>query len=297
MLSSAKPRAWHRMHIAFVAKPYDITTTFSRIMQVFDWRVNYLFEHFIYLLPSYAFTALGIYPTGSTLVLTPVLALTPPLTLNIGLLNNKDTTVNSVDNNVARLKGVSRPGTSVPESVTAAGLDIIRRVDVKVSNLLDLGAVGELGDAGDVEDTETGLVVGLVVKTVVDVLVVVDGAGRGLVVAGDDGLLEVLDVPDVGHGEAVLGGRVNGSAVGVDLALVKLIVHDDVGLPHGIEDPTLMGVRSTDVRSARDDGTSVTEANLVGDVVDGQGVLVVAVADVTAVVFGVRAAVFDALGI
>ena len=234
---------------------------------------------------------------GCTLVLTPVLALTPLHTLNISLLNNKDTTVNSVDNNVTRLKGVGRPGTSVPESVTTAGLDIIRRVDVKVGNLLDLGAVGELGNAGDVEDAETGLVVGLVVKTVVYVLVVVDGAGGGLVVAGDDGLLEVLDVPDVGHGEAVFGRRVNGSTVGVDLALVKLIVHDDVGLPHGIKDPTLVGVRSTDVRSARDDGTSVTEANFVGDIVDGQGVLVVTVANVTAVVLLVRSTVDNALSV
>jgi len=297
MLSRAKPRVWHRMHVVFVAKPYEITTTFSQIMHVFGWRLHNLFKHFIYLLPSNAFTAHGIYPTRCSLVLTPVLALTPPLTLNIRLLNNKDTTVNSVDNNVARLKGVSRPGASVPESVTAAGLDIIRRVDVKVSNLFDLGAVGELGDAGDVEDAEAGLVVGLVVKTVVDVLVVVDGAGRGLVVAGDDGRLEVLDVPDVGHGEAVLGGRVNGSAVGVDLALVELIVHDDVGLPHGIENPALMGVGSTDVRSARDDCTSVTEANLVGDVVDGQGVLVVAVANVTAVVLLVRSTVDNALSV
>jgi hypothetical protein len=160
-----------------------------------------LFELFVLLLlPLYAFTAHGIY--HQALVLVPVLALAPLLALDIGLLDNKDTTVNGVDNNVSALKGVGRPGTSVPESVTTAGLDIIRRVDIEISNLLDLGTVGELGDAGDVEDTETSLVVGLVVKTVVDVLVVVNGAGSGLVVASDDGLLEVLDIPDVGHSES-----------------------------------------------------------------------------------------------
>lgn len=231
------------------------------------------------------------------LVLVPVLAATPPLALDIGLLDNKDTTVNGVDDNVTRFKGVGRPGTSVPESVTAAGLDIIRRVDIEVGNLLDLGAVRELGDAGDVKDTETSLVVGLVVKTVVDVLVVVDRAGGSLVVAGDDGLLKVLDVPNVGHGETILGGTVDSSAVGVDLALVKLIVHDDVSLPVGVENPTLMGVGSSDVGCARDDGTGVTETLLVGDVVDGQCVLVVTVADVTAVVLLVRSTVDNALSV
>ena len=235
--------------------------------------------------------------THFALVLVPVLSTTPLPALDISLLDNKDTTVNGVDDNESRLEGVGRPGTSVPESVTTAGLDIVRRVNVKVGNLLDLGTVGELGDAGNVEDTETGLVVGLVVKTVVDVLVVVDGTGGGLVVAGDNGLLEALDVPDVRHGEAVLGGTVNSSAVGVDLALVKLIVHDDVGLPEGIENPALMGVGGSDVGCARDDGTSVTETLLVGDVVDGQSVLVVAVADVTAVVLLVRSSVDNALSV
>jgi hypothetical protein len=81
------------------------------------------------------------------------------------------------------------------------------------------------------------------------------------------------------------------------LALVKLIVHDDVGLPEGIENPTLMGVGGSDVGCARDDGTSVTETLLVGDIVDGQSVLVVAVADVTAVVLLVRSSVDYALSV
>ncbi len=231
------------------------------------------------------------------LVLVPVLTAAPPLALDICLLDNKDTTVNGVDNNVSRLKGVGRPGTGVPESVTTTGLDIIRRVDIKVGNLLDLGAVGEAGDAGDIEDAETGLVVGLVVKTVVNVLVVVDGTSGGLVVAGNDRLLKVLDIPNISHGETILCRAVNSGAVGVDLALVKLIIHDDVGLPHGVKNPTLMSVRSSDVGSAGDDGTSITEADLVGDVVDGQGVLIVAVANVAAVVLLVRSTVDNALSV
>jgi hypothetical protein len=234
---------------------------------------------------------------GQALVLAPVLALAPLRTLNISLLNNKDTAVNSVDNNKARLKSVRRPCTSIPERITTAGFDIIRRVNVKVGDLLDLGAIGKLRNGGDVEETETGLVVGLVGQTVVDVLVVVNGAGCGLVVTGHGGLFEVLDVPDVGHRKPVLSGRVDSGAVRVDLALVELIVHDEMGLPHGIQNPTLMSVRGSDIGSARDDRTSVTETLLVGDIVDGQGILVVTVTDITAVVLLVGATVHDALSV
>jgi hypothetical protein len=58
-----------------------------------------------------------------------------------------------------------------------------------------------------------------------------------------------------------------------------------------------MSVRSSDVGSAGDDGTSITEADLVGDVVDGQGVLIVAVANVAAVVLLVRSTVDNALSV
>jgi hypothetical protein len=106
-------------------------------------------------------------------MLTPVLALTSLRTFNVSLLDNKDTTVNTVDDNEARLKGVRRPSSSVPQRITT-WLNIIRREKVKVRNLLDLAAVGITGNGGHVEDTETGLVVGLVVKTVVHVLIVVN---------------------------------------------------------------------------------------------------------------------------
>ena len=129
-----------------------------------------------------------------------------------------------------------------------------------------------------------------------DKLVVVDGAGGGLVVTGVLGLLKVGDVPDVGDRETVLGRRVGGGAGGVDLTLVKLIVHDKVSLPHGVENPALVSVRGTDVGSARDDLSGVGTV-LVGHVVDGESILVVAVADVTAKVLLVRSAVHNALSI
>jgi hypothetical protein len=58
-----------------------------------------------------------------------------------------------------------------------------------------------------------------------------------------------------------------------------------------------MCVRSPDIGSPRDDCTSVTETLLVGDIVNGQGILVVTVTDVTAVVLLVWATVDDALSI
>lgn len=67
-------------------------------------------------------------------------------------------------------------------------------------------------------------------------------------------------------------------------------------LPVRVEDPSLMRVRGALVRSAGDDGGGV-RALLVGDVVDGQRILVVAVADVAAVVLLIRTAVDDALRI
>lgn len=228
----------------------------------------------------------------SSLVLAPVLALAPA---ELGL-DNEGTTVDGVDNSVARVESEVAPGARVPDSRATTGKLIVLREDIKVGDLLDLAAVGVLGDGADVKDAETGLVVGLVGETLVDELVVVDGAGGGLIVTGVLGLLEVGDVPDVCDRETVLGGRVGGSAGGVDFTLVKLIVHDKVGLPHGVEDPALVGVGCADVRSARDDLSGVG-AVLVGHIVDGEGVLVVAVADVTAKVLLVGSAVHNALGV
>lgn len=228
----------------------------------------------------------------SSLVPAPVLALAPA---ELGL-DDEGTTIDRVNHSVARTKGEVAPGTRVPDSRATTGKLIILREDVEVSDLLDLAAIGELGNGADVKDTETGLVVGLVGKTLVDELVVVDGAGGGLVVTGVLGLLKVGDIPDVGDREAVLGGRVGGGAGGVDLTLVELIVHDKVSLPHGVKNPALVSVGSADVGSARDDLSGLGTV-LVGDIVDGEGVLVVAVADVTAKVLLVRSAVHNALSI
>lgn len=226
------------------------------------------------------------------LVLAPVLALAPAELR----LDNKRTTVNGVDDSVTRVKSEVTPGTRVPDSRTLARKLIVLRVDIEVRDLLDLAAVRVLGNGADVEDSETSLVVGLVGEALVDELVVVDGAGGRLVVAGVLGLLEAGDVPDVGNGEAILCGRVGCGAGRVDLALVEFVIHHEVSLPHGVENPALVSVGCTDVGSAGDDLRSVRTV-LVGDVVDGEGILVVAVADVPAEVLLIWATVDDALGI
>lgn len=97
-------------------------------------------------------------------------------------------------------------------------------------------------------------------------------------------------------GMHTFGRRVGGGTVWIDLALVKLVIHDDVRLPHRVGHPSLVSVRGSNVGGARDDLAGVG-AILVGNVVYGQGVLVVTIADVTAEVLLVGAAVDDALGI
>jgi hypothetical protein len=78
--------------------------------------------------------------------------------------------------------------------------------------------------------------------------------------------------------------------------LIVLVVHEKVLLPLRVDGPSLVCVRGSRVSRAGNDGRRLAGfTNLVGGIVDGQSVLVVAVADVTAVVFLVRAAVFDTL--
>lgn len=65
-------------------------------------------------------------------------------------------------------------------------------------------------------------------------------------------------------------------------------------LPERVEDPTLVGVRGALVWSAGDDGGGVRSV-LVGHVVDCEGILVVAVADVPSEVLRIGSSVDNAL--
>lgn len=149
---------------------------------------------------------------------------------------------------------------------------------------MNAAAVGLLGDGGDIEDAETGTVVGLVAVVAEDVpekggkkrlasarrpldgveeqlddlLVVVDGLARGLVVAGLLGVLEVTNVPDEGCGMAV-GSRA------ATVVLVVLVVEDEVLLVLSVEHPALVSVGGTLVAGNREE----LGVLLVGNVVDG----------------------------
>lgn len=98
-------------------------------------------------------------------------------------------------------------------------------------------------------------------------------------------VLQVANVPDISNRVPVLGW-----ADGV--SLVVLVVQQEVFLVQGVEHPALVGVGCTVVRSAGDDGG----VSFVGDVVDGETVFVVAVADVMTKVALVGTAVFGCIG-
>src|SRR5690606_38219909 len=104
--------------------------------------------------------------------------------------------------------------------------------------------------------------------------------------AGLLGVLEVRHVPEVSDGAAV------GSETGT-VDFVELVVENDEALVFLVEEPALVGVRCALVGSARDDGGVAA----VGHVVDGEGLLVVTVANVTAEVLLVGSLVRQALSI
>jgi hypothetical protein len=182
-------------------------------------------------------------------------------------------------------------------------------VNVKEAGLLDGVAGGILRQAGNVDDAETRCVVGLVGEAVeglwkdcllveVDfgewkggpyVLVVVDRLFWRLVETGVYGGFEVADVEDVGRGMVDQTTELARGRAGL-VQLVELVVEKEGG--HGfVDDPALVRVGVADVGGLADDDWVL----LVGCVVDGEGVFVVAEADFLAEVLLVRAAVDDTL--
>lgn len=136
----------------------------------------------------------------------------------------------------------------------------------------------------------------------------VDRKGLGLVRAGLFRVVEAADVENIRHWILVCGRA-------GEFALVKFVVEEQVLLPVGVEDPTLVAVAGADIGGSRNDDRRI-DADFVGHVVawrkvsehrsqrswhpshlHSEGVFVVAVADITAVIPLVRAAVNDALGI
>lgn len=196
------------------------------------------------------------------------------------------TTLDGVDQDPARLEEWVRSPSTDELWLTTSWEVIILWVDIEETGLGDARSGRIALDGAEIKDAEPGAVVGLVGPLVDDVLVVVDGANLGLVVAGLLGGGEVGNVPDVGDGEAVVGG-------GLAVLLVELVIHDEELLVVGVEDPALVGVGGAGVGGAGDDGG----VGAVSDVVDGEGVFVVAVADFLAVEAGVGTLVFQALSV
>lgn len=188
---------------------------------------------------------------------------------------------------------------------TTTRLKVVFGKGVKVGHLLDLLPAGHERHGAHIEHRVSESVVALVGEAINDKLVVVDAAAGTGELARLLGALELGDVPDVGHGVGVLPG------VG-DVDLIVLVVEDEVCLPLGVEDPALVGVGDAFVGGLGDD----LDVGLVLDVVarksvsvcmksegtsrrclHGQGVLVVAVADIPAPVLEVRPTVDEALRI
>jgi hypothetical protein len=120
-------------------------------------------------------------------------------------------------------------------------------------------------------------------------LVVVNRLLRRLVVASVDGLLKVADVEDVSRG--VVDETTDLACRRALLVeLIELVIKEEDG--HGlVDDPTLVRVCIANVWGRTDDGGIL----LVGGVVHGQGVFIVAKANFLANVLRVRTLVNDTL--
>lgn len=194
--------------------------------------------------------------------------------------------LNRVYQNPAGLEqAITRPSADKVYDPTTRRL-IILGVNIKESDFLDTLPSGILLYTGDIQDAQAGAVVALVDKVAFDVLVMVDTADGGFVVSCLLRGTEVSDVPDVRDWESVCSQ--SGAVV-----LVVLVVHDQVLLPVLVKDAPLVGVRCSLVGGDGDDAG----IRPVGHVVDGEGVLVVPVADVSALEFLVGASIHETLGI
>lgn len=150
-------------------------------------------------------------------------------------LDEESTTLNGVDQDVAALEvGVVAPGADEVDG-SSVRLGVVLGVDVEEADLGDLAAGGVLGQRRDVNDAEAGAVVALVGEAVNDELVVVDTVGGALVDTSLLRGLEGADVPEVGDGVSRGSG-----ASGV--VLIVLVVEDEVLLPLGVGNPTLVSV-------------------------------------------------------
>lgn len=128
----------------------------------------------------------------------------PPL-FELLQLDHESTALNAVDEDVPALEaGEVRPS---PHEVdhSAIGRLVVFREDVKVGDFFDAASRRVGWNGADIEDPEASAIVALVDQAIVDVLVVVDGEGFGLVNSGLFRVVEFANVEDVSHGKLVCG--------------------------------------------------------------------------------------------
>lgn len=190
------------------------------------------------------------------------------------VLEREHTPLNRVEQNITRREiWIIAPRA---QKLNNTALLIILRMAIKEPLLLDIAACRILRQARDVDNAETATVVRLVCESVLHVQVVVDGLDWGLVEARVDWLLEIGDIEDVCSGAAVASRRADA------VELVQFVVEEHVG-HFFVGDPALVGVGASDVGGLGDDD-GVFE---VGEIVDGEGVLVETKAHVaTLVLYG-----------
>jgi len=142
-----------------------------------------------------------------------------------GELDDERSALDRVDVDVARLEvGIVGPGTKESDASSTWQL-VVLWVDIKESNFLDVFAGRILWDRANIPDSETCTVVGLIRKSIDDILVVVNIACLSLEVTGILWVLEVTNVKDVGCWKLVDGGWASDC-----FNLIVLIVHNEVFL-------------------------------------------------------------------
>lgn len=175
--------------------------------------------------------------------------------LELAALDEEGTTLDGVDEDVARLEATVRvPRAGELDETVTVDL-VILRVGVEEADLADGVASRVLGHGRDIVDTHTRAVAGLEDVVTPLVLVVVNTLVGTLVKSGLLGVLEITDIPDVGDGVAVGGGAGK-------LVLVVLVVHEEPLLVVDIVNPALVGEGGAFVGDSGDDGDIALVGNI-----------------------------------
>lgn len=191
--------------------------------------------------------------------------------LRPSVLQRENTPFNAVQENVAALE--VRINAPASNKLNLATFGVIIRVAVKKANLLELGTSGILSDRSDIHDAQATAVVGHVREAVEHVLVVIDRFDGGLVGSSMLGFGKIADVKDIGCSMPVGG---HSSAV----LLVELVIKQQIRHVLHVSNPALMSVARASVGSLGD----LHRGFLVGDIDDGQRILVVVEADLASVI-------------